>query len=117
MLATVRAHSFEDVLLCSSAPGESVSADGSSSSNLSSIQWTKKDQFLLSWLLSSISESMLGYVSRCAHSFQVWKVFEELFQSQSKARAMTLRFQLQTLKKGSMSIDEFILQMHTIADG
>lgn len=69
MLATVCAHSFEDVLLCSSAPCDKLSVDGLSSSDPSMIIWIKKDQFLLSWLLSSISENMLGHVSRCLHSY------------------------------------------------
>lgn len=43
-------------------------------------------------------------------------VFDKLVQSQSKARVMNLRFQLQTLKKGSLSIDEFVLKMKTIAE-
>lgn len=60
---------------------------------------------------------MLGHVNRCAHSFQVWKILEDLFQSQSKARSMNLLFQLQTLKKGSSIVDEYFLQMRTIVDG
>lgn len=63
ILATVRAHNFEDVLLCSSAPTDVVSCDGSSTSGLGLLDWNKRDQFLLSWILSSITESMLGHVS------------------------------------------------------
>lgn len=71
----------------------------------------------ISWLLSLVSENMLGYVSGCEHACDLWKIFEELFRSQSKARAMSLRFQLQTMKKGNLSVDEYFLQIRIIADG
>lgn len=113
ILAIVRAHCFEDVLFCSAPP---AAEEGTSDSPVS-LSWLRRDQFLLSWMLSSITDSMLGHVNRCAHSFQVWKTLDDLFQSQSKARSMNLRFQLQTLKKGSSSVDEYFLQMRSIADG
>lgn len=103
---------FEDILLCS-AENVPVIADEFDDS----FNWHHRDQFLMSWLLSSISEQMLGHVSRCTHSFQIWKTFEDLFQSQSKARAMNLRFQLQIMKRGSLSIDAYFLQMRSVADG
>lgn len=43
-------------------------------------------------------------------------MFDELFHSQSRARVMNLRFQLQTLKKGSLSINEYYLKMKSISD-
>ncbi|KAL8468977.1 hypothetical protein ACS0TY_031979 [Phlomoides rotata] len=72
------AHGFEDILLCdSSSISRFVESEASSSiANLAVIDWHRHDQFLLSWLLSSIAESMLGHVSRYEHSFQVWKACE-----------------------------------------
>ena len=49
-------------------------------------QWTQLDQFLLSWLLSSISENMLGHVLHCTTSSEVWKTLDLLFSTKSKAR-------------------------------
>lgn len=43
-------------------------------------------------------------------------MFDDWFRSQSKTKTMNLRFQLQTLKKGNSSIDEFVLQVRNIAD-
>lgn len=97
MLASVKAHGFDRIMLC----------DRSGVPPLDDEEWHRKDQFLFSWLLSSINESMLGYVNMCEHSFEVWQIFEELFRSQSKARAMHLRYQMQTLKKGNLSVGEF----------
>lgn len=47
---------------------------------------------------------------------KVWTVLEKLFSTQSKARAMQLRFMLQTLKKGNLDFDEYILKMRNLAD-
>lgn len=120
VLATVKAHGFEEFLFCDldSVPSLDASTSaGSSSDSSATVLWHRKDQFLLSWLLNLISEGMLGHVNRCVHAFQVWRVFDDLFRSQSKARVMNLKLQLQTFKKGSLSIDEYVLQMRTFADG
>lgn len=66
--------------------------------------WLRADQLLVSWLLNSISESMFGHVVRCTSSFEIWSTLENLFTTQSKARILQLRFQLQSLKKGSLII-------------
>lgn len=86
ILTTVKAHGFEDVLLCdkNNIPPTDQSEE--------SIKWHRRDQFILSWMLSSMAESMLGYASRCNHACEAWEVFESMFRSQSKARAMSLHF-------------------------
>ena len=58
---------------------------------LKSIQLTfsgRTDQFVLSWLLSSISEQMLGHVLHCKSASEVWIVLEQTFSAKSKARAL-----------------------------
>lgn len=70
VLTTIRAHRFENILLASSA--SLMVTDGSESSEMAVANlWQRRDQYLMIWLLSSISESMLGYVSHCVHSYQV----------------------------------------------
>ena len=79
-------------------------------------QWVILDQFLLSWILASISEAMYGHVVNCQTSAEVWSVLEKLFVSDSKARTLQLRFMLQSLKKGALSINSYVLKMRNIAD-
>lgn len=66
--------------------------------------------------MASISEGMLGHVSRCVRSSEVWSSLEVSFRTNSKARVLQLRFLLQTTKKGSLSVEEFILKMRGFAD-
>ncbi|KAH6782809.1 hypothetical protein C2S51_008102 [Perilla frutescens var. frutescens] len=63
-----------------------------------------------------MSESMLGYVTRCQTSRDMWIVLASLFQSSSKARVMQLRLQLQTQKKGDQSVEDFFFKMRGLAD-
>ena len=73
------------------------------------------DQFVMSWLLSSISEQMLGLIVHCQSAVKVWIVFEQLFSTKSKARALQLRLSLQTLKKGNSAIEDYVLKMKSLA--
>lgn len=71
----------------------------------------------MAWLLASISESMLGHVVRCTSSYQILCTLEQLAAGNSRARLLQLRFQLQSVKKGSLSINDYILKMKSIANG
>ena len=52
----------------------------------------------------------------CTSSHEVSITFEKLFTTQSKARTLQLRFQHQSIKKGSMSVNDYILKMKAIAE-
>ena len=109
ILPSVRAFDLEEFLLSIRlCPVKFVSlqaGEGSSSTNqlqigsLSSsrvaqrvnpdyLAWMKTDQALMSWLLSSISESMLGHVIHCTSFSQIWIALQQLFTTLSKARVL-----------------------------
>ncbi|RVW78494.1 hypothetical protein CK203_050460 [Vitis vinifera] len=54
--------------------------------------------------------------SCCTSSHEVSTTFEKLFATQSKARTLQLCFQRQSIKKGSMSVNDYILKMKAIAE-
>ncbi|KAK6135879.1 hypothetical protein DH2020_030366 [Rehmannia glutinosa] len=120
ILATVKAHGFDDFLSGkASAPSPFIEASSSSSGpvpNPAYSIWIRRDQLLFSWIISSISESMMGYVSRCTTFAELWTVLETSFRSHSRARVQHLRAQLHASKKGELSIAEYILKMQGIAD-
>ena len=68
----------------------------------------------MSWLLSSITEQMLGHV-RCNTSAEIWKVLDQLFSIRSKAQILQLRFSFQTTRKGAESFEEYIIKMKGIS--
>ena len=46
--------------------------------NLEYLIWMRTDQALMSWLLSSITESMLGHVIHCTSSSKIWLTLPQL---------------------------------------
>lgn len=118
ILSTVRAHGFDDLIDKYKIPPSQylLSPSGDCIPNQDFLSWIRRDQFLVSWILSSIGESMLGYVTRCATAKDIWLVLENLFQSISKARVMQLQLQLHTQKKGDLTVDAYFLKMREIAD-
>ncbi|XP_057803046.1 uncharacterized protein LOC131018337 [Salvia miltiorrhiza] len=112
-LSAIRAHGFHEFI---DPMAQAPPLLPSSSTSPPNSAWLRRDQYLLSWMLSSVTESMLGHVVRCSSSREFWSVLERLFMSQSKARIMQLRLLLQTTKKGAMSVEEFFLKMRSYAD-
>ena len=60
---------------------------------------------------------MLGHVIRCRTTSEIWNTLDQMFHINSKARISQLRFMLQSTKKGSMSIEEYMLKMKNVAEG
>lgn len=82
VLASVRAHVFGHIMLCDRDDVPSPDND----------DWHRKDQFLLSWLPSSVTESMLGYVNLCEHSCDVWKILRISSDLNPKLESCILSF-------------------------
>ncbi|KAL5805601.1 hypothetical protein ACOSQ4_028334 [Xanthoceras sorbifolium] len=80
------------------------------------LQWRKTDQLLVCWIRSTLTPSVLGQVTRCVTSCEVWRTLEEHYSQQSLAKIMQLRSQLHHTKKGSMTVSEYILKIRSIAD-
>ena len=120
MLPAARAHDLEAFLLDTKSKPNEVIADSSnpivSINNLEYVSLMRIDQFVMSWLLSSISEQMLDHVIYCQSSTEIWNVLEHIFSTMSKARALQLHLSLQTTKKGGRSVEDNILKMKSLAN-
>ncbi|CAA0825571.1 Unknown protein [Striga hermonthica] len=119
VLTTVRGHGLEGFLDGSSLPPTRFipgAEEDLLQVNPEYTSWERQDQLLASWLLSSLSESILISVVGMHTSSQIWKSLESSFSTQSKARTMHYRIQLQNLKKGSMSIREYVNKVKICCD-
>lgn len=119
VFSSIRAHGFEDFIsstVFSPSPLLPSSSGGEVTPNLEFLTWIRRDQYLFSWMLSSIGESMLGHVVRCRSSRELWSALETVFQSQSKALTMQYRVQLQSTKKENISVEDYFMKMRSIAD-
>jgi hypothetical protein len=76
------------------------------------ITWHSQDQMILSTLITSLSETILVYVVKCATSHNVWTTLEHMFTAQSRARSMSIHSQLATLCKGDSSIARLFSLLH-----
>ena len=76
--------------------------------------WKKHDHILLSWLLSSLSEGVLGTLVDCSTSCEVWITLTNQFGARTRARILYLKTQIQTTKKGSSTIHEYYFKMKTL---
>ena len=120
ILPAARAHDLEAFLLGTKLKPVETIVDSTNSItpmvNPDYVSWIRHDQFVMSWLLSSISEQMLGHVVQYRSAAEVWSVLHKLFSTKSKARALQLRLFLQTTKKGGNSIEEYVLKMKTLVN-
>ncbi|KAF5454327.1 hypothetical protein F2P56_024000 [Juglans regia] len=66
--------------------------------------WYEQDQLILSTLISSLSKPILTYLVGLETSRDVWFTLEKMFSTTSQARQMNTLYQLNTLKKGGLSI-------------
>lgn len=103
VLLTVRAHELESFLLGTCSRPDAFIPDldnpNLSINNPEHTIWIRLDHLMMSWLFSSIFETMLGHVVHCYTTVDIWRMLEQLFSTKSKARILQLYLPLQTTKK------------------
>lgn len=78
--------------------------------------WEEQDSLLCTWILSTISPSLLSRFVRLRHSWQVWDEIHSYCFTQMRTRSRQLRSELRAITKGSRSIAEFIARIRTISE-
>ncbi|KAL5577202.1 hypothetical protein UlMin_018901 [Ulmus minor] len=77
---------------------------------------TGADRLTLSWIYSSLTPEIMAQIVGHTTSNSAWNALEKIFSSSSRARIMQLRLQLQTTKKNSMSMIDFIMKIKGFCD-
>ena len=122
ILSSVRANGLEDLFDGSKTSpdqflqSETESAYIDAELNPAYTTWKRKDQLLLSWLMSSISIEILSLVVNSETSLELWTSLEQQFGSETSAKKIHLKMMLNDLRKGSMIVIEFFCKLKTIAD-
>ncbi|KAF7811382.1 Retrovirus-related Pol polyprotein from transposon TNT 1-94 [Senna tora] len=83
--------------------------------SLNYLKWKTQDKLILSWLLGSMTESMLTHVNECEHSYEAWNIMIEQFGINTKARVHLYKTELRGIKKGTETMSEFLLKIKAIA--
>ncbi|KAK6131263.1 hypothetical protein DH2020_034998 [Rehmannia glutinosa] len=113
---TVTGYGLEDFLTGKSMPPSKYVAADSESINPAYVSWVRQDQILASWLLSSLSESILITTVGLKSSYAIWNALKTNFASQTIAKVMQYRLQLQMLRKGTMPMREYLNKIKTCCD-
>ncbi|KAF7816381.1 Retrovirus-related Pol polyprotein from transposon TNT 1-94 [Senna tora] len=119
VLAAIRGHDLEGFLIGGDrVPAKYENTDAEKEGKVSSkfIQWMKQDQLLLSWLCYSMSEGMQTKTVGCTSCAQVWMKIEEYFASNTLAKANQFRTELSNTKKGTRTMNEYLLRIKAIVD-
>uniref|UniRef100_A0A6N2LAH9 Uncharacterized protein n=1 Tax=Salix viminalis TaxID=40686 RepID=A0A6N2LAH9_SALVM len=80
------------------------------------ITWQNRDQLLLSWIISSISPTLVASLYGLDTSLLAWQSLADRFASQSKSRISHLKRQLQNLQQGSLSCASYLTEAKFLAD-
>ncbi|KAL9425249.1 hypothetical protein AB3S75_032230 [Citrus x aurantiifolia] len=122
ILSSVRANGLEDLLDSSKCcpdqflPQDSEDLTAETQINPAFTVWKRKDQMLLSWLMSSINLEILSLVVNSETSLDLWISLEQQFGSETFAKKVHLKIILNNLKKGSMSMTDFFGKLKMITD-
>ncbi|KAL5544669.1 hypothetical protein UlMin_008453 [Ulmus minor] len=71
---------------------------------------------ILSWIYSSLTPGIMAHIIGHTTSYSTWIALEKIFSSSSRARVMQLRLELQTTKKGSMSMIDYMMKIKCASD-
>jgi histone deacetylase 1/2 len=88
----------------------------SRSENPAYTAWEEQDSLLCTWILSTISSSLLSRFVSLRQSWQVWDEVHNYCYTQMRTRSRQLRSELRSITKGSRSISEFIARIRTISE-
>ncbi|MCO5555619.1 hypothetical protein L7F22_009164 [Adiantum nelumboides] len=68
------------------------------------------------WLSMSVSDSMMGYLESAPSPTIAWKILEKLNEDHIKAKKWQLKTELNTVKRGNMSINDYASKIKTITN-
>ncbi|KAL6650072.1 hypothetical protein ACP70R_014296 [Stipagrostis hirtigluma subsp. patula] len=80
------------------------------------LRWFTQDQLVLSALVSSMNEDMLGQMTQYTTARDVWTALHAMFSAQNRAQIMQLRYQLSNTKKKDMTAAAYFQKMKGLAD-
>uniref|UniRef100_A0A6N2N5R1 Retrotransposon Copia-like N-terminal domain-containing protein n=1 Tax=Salix viminalis TaxID=40686 RepID=A0A6N2N5R1_SALVM len=92
-----------------------VGADGAAQPNSAAATWLRIDQLILGWINSSLSDGPLSQVINCESSHDDWNVLETLYGSHTRDRIQQIKGELQTLTKGTFSLEDYLHKAKSLA--
>ncbi|KAH1106431.1 hypothetical protein J1N35_010199 [Gossypium stocksii] len=86
-------------------PSRFVAApDGTLTSNPDASMFVQQDKLLVSWLLSTISTSLLSCFTIAKTAYDVWTIVNWLFAASTSTKVSRVRHELHSVQKGEVSV-------------
>ncbi|KAL4386691.1 hypothetical protein GQ457_09G004130 [Hibiscus cannabinus] len=76
----------------------------------------QQDSALCSWLLASISLSILPSLVSCRAAFEIWEKIQQVFSVSSTTKIMHLHCSLKNLRKRDQGMKEYLAQIQSVCD-
>ncbi|KAK5795609.1 hypothetical protein PVK06_036881 [Gossypium arboreum] len=93
-----------------------TSPEGSLVPNSEASMFIQQDRLLASWLLSTISPSLLPLFTDTCMACDVWNMATLLFAVVTGVKLSRIRHDLHSLKKGTISISKYVAKIQNICD-
>ena len=100
----------------SEPPSHITTDDGKIESNPSYDTWKRNDGLLTTFLMKNIETEVLVSLENVGSTQKVWKSIEEQILPTTVEKEMILNETLMSLKKGSLSLDDYIKKFKSMCD-
>ncbi|CAB80958.1 retrotransposon like protein [Arabidopsis thaliana] len=97
-------------------PAPTLTTNNVVSANPQYTLWKRQDRLIFSALIGAISPPVQPLVSRATKASQIWKTLTNTYAKSSYDHIKQLRTQIKQLKKGTKTIDEYVLSHTTLLD-
>ncbi|KAM1013290.1 hypothetical protein ACFX2C_043433 [Malus domestica] len=91
-------------------------SSGSQVSNPAFENWCDRDQILMIWINSTLSEDLLPLTVGMDDSRSLWQSLERRFSGASHTHIHSLRSKIQTIQKGDSSMTDYLNSLKEISD-
>ncbi|CAN6545236.1 unnamed protein product [Malus baccata var. baccata] len=78
--------------------------------------WCERDQILMIWINSTLSEDILPLTVGLEDSQSLWQSLEHRFSGASRTHIHSLRSKIQTIQKGDSSMTDYLNSLKEISD-
>ena len=114
----VNAHNLQSFLYYAEIPNEFIkdSITNSFCENPAYRAWIQQDQWMLSWLQSTVSSSVMTRILGCTHASQLWQRIQDHFLKLTRARARQLRSELRATTLDDRSVDDYLQRIKHLVD-
>ncbi|KAB2600341.1 hypothetical protein D8674_010612 [Pyrus ussuriensis x Pyrus communis] len=79
-------------------------------------EWIKRDRALVSLLLATLGDKAVEYVVGCKTAHEAWMNLQDRYATVSRATVNHLKTELLIIKKGSDSVEKYMLQIKVLKD-